>query len=167
MLISTHPLPPPLPSPQHSRWLHFTISHSGKSKIKTAGSLSMFIGFQTNVSLKEKLGRPVTAHNFLSSCTLTFTDIHLYLIKISSESKAVFLLTFSHKLALQVVSSVLCQKNGRFLSGGIILGFPLCCTDLFLYRITLPAVSCDAPPTLSYTSLELASRVLLSSKKPA
>jgi hypothetical protein len=57
--------------------------------------------------------------------------------------------------------------NGRFLSGGIILGSPLSCTDLFLYTITLPTVSCDAPPTLSYTTLELASRVLLSSKKPA
>ncbi len=56
---------------------------------------------------------------------------------------------------------------GRFLSCGIILGSPLSCTDLFLYTITLPAVSCDAPPTLSYTTLELASRVLLSSKKPA
>jgi hypothetical protein len=56
---------------------------------------------------------------------------------------------------------------GRFLRGSITLGFPLSCTDLFLYRITLPAVSCDAPPTLSYTTLELASRVLLSSKKPA
>ncbi len=53
---------------------------------------------------------------------------------------------------------------GRFLSGGIILGSPLSCPDLFLYTITLPAVSCDAPPTLSYTTLELASRVLLSTK---
>jgi hypothetical protein len=51
-----------------------------------------------------------------------------------------------------------------FFSGGIILGSPLSCTDLFLYIITLPAVSCEAPPTLS---LELASRVLLSSKKSA
>ncbi len=59
------------------------------------------------------------------------------------------------------------KRYGRFLSGGIILGFPLSCTDLFLYTINLPAVSCDAPPTLSYTTLELASRVLLSSKKPA
>jgi hypothetical protein len=57
--------------------------------------------------------------------------------------------------------------HGRFLSGGIILGFPLSCPDLFLCTITLPAVSCDAPPTLSYTALELASRVLLSSKKSA
>jgi hypothetical protein len=56
---------------------------------------------------------------------------------------------------------------GRFLSGGIILGSPLSCPDLFLYTITLPAVSCDAPPTLSYTTLELALRVLLSSKKSA
>ncbi len=56
---------------------------------------------------------------------------------------------------------------GRFLSGGIILGSPLSCTDLFLYTITLPAASCDAPPSLSYTTLELASRVLLSTKKPA
>ncbi len=39
--------------------------------------------------------------------------------------------------------------------------------DLFLYTITLTAVRCFAPPTLSYTHLELASRVLLSSKKPA
>jgi hypothetical protein len=53
---------------------------------------------------------------------------------------------------------------GRFLSGGII---PLSCPDLFLYAITLPAVSRDAPATLSYTTLEMASRVLLSSKKPA
>ncbi len=59
------------------------------------------------------------------------------------------------------------EKNGRFLSGGIILGFPLSCLDLLSYTITLPAVGCDAPPTLSYTSLELASRVLLSSEKPA
>ncbi len=59
------------------------------------------------------------------------------------------------------------EPVGRFLSAGIILGFPLSYTDLFLYTITLPAVSCDAPPTLSYTTLELASRVLLSSKKPA
>jgi hypothetical protein len=56
---------------------------------------------------------------------------------------------------------------GRFLSGRIILGSPLSCPDLFVYTITLPAVSCDAPPTLSYTTLELASRVLLSSKQPA
>jgi hypothetical protein len=55
----------------------------------------------------------------------------------------------------------------RFLSGGIILGSPLSCPDLFLYTITLPAVSCDASPTLSYTTLELASRVLSSSKKSA
>ncbi len=53
------------------------------------------------------------------------------------------------------------ETNGRFLSGGIILGSPLSCTDLFLYTITLPAASCDAPPTLSYTTLELAT------KKPA
>jgi hypothetical protein len=58
-------------------------------------------------------------------------------------------------------------SNGRFLSGGIILGSPLSCPDLFLYTITLPAVSRDAPATLSYTTLEMASRVLLSSKKPA
>jgi hypothetical protein len=51
---------------------------------------------------------------------------------------------------------------GRFLSGGIIQAPPLSCTVLFLYTITLPAVSCDEPPTLSYTTLELASRVLLS-----
>jgi hypothetical protein len=55
----------------------------------------------------------------------------------------------------------------RFLSGGIILGSPLSRPDLFLYTITLPAVSHDAPPTLSYTTLEMASRVLLSSKKSA
>ncbi len=59
------------------------------------------------------------------------------------------------------------ETRGRFLSGGIILGFPHSCTDLFLYTITLPAVNSDALPTLSYTTLELASRVLLSSKKPA
>jgi hypothetical protein len=35
------------------------------------------------------------------------------------------------------------------------------------HTVTLPAVSCDAPPTLSYTTLDLASRVLLSSKKSA
>ncbi len=57
--------------------------------------------------------------------------------------------------------------DGRFLSGGIILGSPLSCPDLFLYTITLPAVSRDAPATLSYTTLEMASRVLLLSKKPA
>ncbi len=56
---------------------------------------------------------------------------------------------------------------GRFLSGGIILRSPLSCPDLFLYTITLPAVSRDAPATLSYTTLEMASRILLSSKKPA
>jgi hypothetical protein len=50
---------------------------------------------------------------------------------------------------------------------GIILGSPLSCPDLFLYTITLPAICRDAPPTLPYTSLELASRVLLSSQKPA
>ncbi len=48
------------------------------------------------------------------------------------------------------------EKGGRFLGGGIILGSPLSCPDLFLYTITLPAVGCDAPPTLSYTTLELA-----------
>jgi hypothetical protein len=58
-------------------------------------------------------------------------------------------------------------SNGRFLSGGIILGSPLSCTDLFLYTITLPADSCDAPPTLSDTTLKSASRELLLSKKPA
>ncbi len=56
---------------------------------------------------------------------------------------------------------------GRFLSGGIILGSPLSCIDLFLYTITLSAVSRDAPAILSYTTLKMASRVLLSSKKPA
>jgi hypothetical protein len=65
------------------------------------------------------------------------------------------------------ISHSLRVNYGRFLSGGIILGSPLSCTDLFLYTITLPAVSCDAPRTLSYTTLELESRVLLSSKKPA
>jgi hypothetical protein len=57
--------------------------------------------------------------------------------------------------------------DGRFLSGGIILGSPLSCPDLFLHTITLPAVSRDAPATLSYNTLEMASRVLLSSKKSA
>ncbi len=48
---------------------------------------------------------------------------------------------------------------------GIILGS---CPERFLYTITLPTVSCDAPyPLLYCTTLELASRVLLSSKKPA
>jgi hypothetical protein len=49
------------------------------------------------------------------------------------------------------------------------IGSPLFCPDLlyvFLYTITLPAVNRDAPPALSYTTLELASRVLISSKKP-
>ncbi len=68
-------------------------------------------------------------------------------------------------MAMQRVKTL--KTHGRFLSGGIILVSPLSCTDLFLYTITLLAVSCDAPPTLSYTTLELASRVLLSSKKPA
>ncbi len=45
--------------------------------------------------------------------------------------------------------------TGRFLSGGIILGSPLSYSDLFLYTITLPLVSREAPPTLSYTSLEM------------
>jgi hypothetical protein len=44
---------------------------------------------------------------------------------------------------------------------------PLSCPDIFLYKITPPAVSRDAAPTHSYTTLELASRALLSSKKPA
>jgi hypothetical protein len=57
--------------------------------------------------------------------------------------------------------------SGRFLICGIILGSPLSCPDLFLYTITLPAVSRDAPPTLTYTTLEMASRVLLLPKKPA
>jgi hypothetical protein len=73
-----------------------------------------------------------------------------------------------YDLSLNVSWCTVCTYiYGRFLSGGIILGSPLSCTDLFLYTITLPAVSCDAPPTLSYTTLELVSRVLLSSKKPA
>jgi hypothetical protein len=59
------------------------------------------------------------------------------------------------------------QIFGHFLSSGIILGSPLSCPKLFLYTITLPAVSCDAHATLYYTTLELASRVLLSSKKSA
>jgi hypothetical protein len=59
------------------------------------------------------------------------------------------------------------QNCGRFLRGGIILGSPRSRPDLFLYTITLPAVSRDAPPTLSYTTLETASRVLLLSKKTA
>ncbi len=54
-----------------------------------------------------------------------------------------------------------------FLVVGIILGSPFSRPDLFLYTMTLPAVSRDAPPTLSYTTLEMASRVLLSSKKSA
>jgi hypothetical protein len=59
------------------------------------------------------------------------------------------------------------ERSGRFLSGGIILGSPLSCPDLFLCTITLLTVSRDAPPTLSYTTLEMASRVLLPSKKLA
>jgi hypothetical protein len=62
---------------------------------------------------------------------------------------------------------ILIHNNGQSLSGGIILGSLLSHPDLFLDTITLPAVSCDAPPTLSYTTLEMASRVLLSYKKPA
>jgi hypothetical protein len=38
-------------------------------------------------------------------------------------------------------------------------GPPLSFPDLFLCTITLPTVSCDPPPTLSYTTLEIASRV--------
>jgi hypothetical protein len=48
-----------------------------------------------------------------------------------------------------------------FLSGGIILGSPLFCPDQFLYTTTLPAVSCDAPSTPSYTPLEVASKSTL------
>ncbi len=47
------------------------------------------------------------------------------------------------------------------------VGSPLSRPNLFLYTITLPVVSRDAPATLFYTTLEMASRVLLSSKKPA
>jgi hypothetical protein len=58
---------------------------------------------------------------------------------------------------------------GRFLSGGKSSGPPLCCPDPFLYTITLSIISPEAPLTLSYTctALEIASRVLLWSKKPA
>jgi hypothetical protein len=68
---------------------------------------------------------------------------------------------------LQVNITVLHNCRWPFLSGGMLMGSPLSCLDLFLYTITLPAVGRDAPPSLSYTILELASRVLLSSKKPA
>ncbi len=56
---------------------------------------------------------------------------------------------------------LICMLLGRFLSGGLILGSPLSCPDLFFYKITLTAVSCDAPPALSYTTLELASKSTL------
>jgi hypothetical protein len=42
-------------------------------------------------------------------------------------------------------SCLLFEALGRFLSGGIILGSPLSCTDLFLSTITLPALSCAHP----------------------
>ncbi len=75
--------------------------------------------------------------------------------------------TFENCAVSYVHGCSVTKINGRFLSGGIILGSPLSCSDLFLYTVTLPAVSRDAPATLSYTTLEMASRVLLSSKKPA
>ncbi len=50
-----------------------------------------------------------------------------------------------------------------FLVGGMILGSPLSCPNLFLYTITLSTGSRDVPPTLSYATLEMVSRVLLSS----
>ncbi len=83
---------------------------------------------------------------------------------------------FLVRLFTIVITGIICrlytlgnaaETNGRFLSGGIILGSPLSCPNLFLYTITLPAVSREAPATLSYTTLEMASRVLLSSKKLA
>ncbi len=99
--------------------------------------------------------------------------MYIYIYRVSKVGEVIELLpcwmlpppkpgSIDNKSTLDAIS-----RDGRFLSCGIILGFPLSCTDLFLYTITLPAVSCDAPPTLSYTTLELASRVLLSSKKPA
>jgi hypothetical protein len=58
------------------------------------------------------------------------------------------------------------KQNGSPFSGVIILGSPLSCPDLFLYTITQHAVSRNAPPTLSYTTLEMAPRILFLSKKP-
>jgi hypothetical protein len=57
------------------------------------------------------------------------------------------------------------KKSRQFLNGGIILGSPLSCPYLFLYMITCHPLA--VTPTLSYTALELTSRVLLSSKKLA
>jgi hypothetical protein len=56
---------------------------------------------------------------------------------------------------------------GRFLCGGVTLGSSISYPDLFLYTIAMLTVSYNAFPTLSYTTLEMAPRVLLSSKKPA
>ncbi len=82
-------------------------------------------------------------------------------------------------VAGQLWAGLLCRRVGGVDKTGTLLLWPvskwwfnprvhpLSCPDLFLYTITLPAVSCDAPPTLSNTTLELASKVLLSSKKPA
>jgi hypothetical protein len=39
---------------------------------------------------------------------------------------------------------------------------PLSCPCLFLNTTTLPTVSCGHPPTIFYTALEIASRVLYS-----
>jgi hypothetical protein len=61
------------------------------------------------------------------------------------------------------------KTRGRFLSSGIILGSPLSCPDLFLYTITLPAVTVAVMHPLPSLILLLnwRQRVLLSSKKPA
>jgi hypothetical protein len=61
------------------------------------------------------------------------------------------------------------ETHSRFLSGGIILVVPLLPSRPILVHNNpaLPAVSRDAPPTLSYTTLEMASRALLSSQNSA
>jgi hypothetical protein len=70
------------------------------------------------------------------------------------------------KVAIPAVVSFFPYSLSRFLSGGMILGTSLSCTDLFLYTITLPRVSRDASTTFSHITLEMATRVLLSCKKP-
>ncbi len=62
-----------------------------------------------------------------------------------------------------------CSKKkvpiGRFSSGGISPRVPLLFSRPFLIHYN-PRVSCEAPCALSNTTLEMASRILSSSKKP-
>ncbi len=61
---------------------------------------------------------------------------------------------------------ILIEQNIKRRTGPAPYVFSLLGADLFPFTPTLPVVSRDTPPTLSYTTLEMASRVFLSSKKP-